>query len=472
MRINYNALAMNNTNHFSKVNDRIAKSMSRLSSGYKITSPSDDAAGLAISKKLSAQIRGLDRAALNANDGVSIVQSAEGGMEEMHNILGRMRELAVQAANDVEDELDRDAIQEEIDSLAEELTQISETTAFNGQTLLNGNLSRRTLSSNSNIKTTSLSETVTIGVYELNVTADAKQAKYTTGFSYSGAVVTKEQAGILSVNDFQIEIAEGMSMTQVYEKLQASLAKINIDVYAGDKDTAFSSGSAVVFQTKEYGSDQQIHIRVSNPDLAALFGVTDDTTEKGTDCVASLVNTDEGFSATSVLTTKGNEITVTDRNGFNMVMEVLPEAVANEGVIKTSIEVLSAGTLVIQTGANEGEELPIEIPNLSAKALHVDELIMYTHDYANKAIESLDQAIAVVSSARSKLGAYQNRLEDVYDNLEIQSESVTEAYSRIMDTNMAEEMTEYTQQDVLAQAAISMMQKANERPESLLQLLQ
>ena len=135
MRINYNALAMNATTNFGKINNKVAKSMSRLSSGYKITSPADDAAGLAISKKMSAQIRGLDRAALNSNDGISVIQSAEGGMEEMHSILGRMRELAVQAANDVNDEVDRDAIQEEIDSLAAELTQISDTTAFNGQTI-------------------------------------------------------------------------------------------------------------------------------------------------------------------------------------------------------------------------------------------------------------------------------------------------------------------------------------------------
>lgn len=188
MRINYNALAMNATTNFGKINNKVAKSMSRLSSGYKITSPADDAAGLAISKKMSAQIRGLDRAALNSNDGISVIQSAEGGMEEMHSILGRMRELAVQAANDVNDEVDRDAIQEEIDSLAAELTQISDTTAFNGQTLLNGDLTRRSLSSVNGVKATYISSEVSTGVYSINVTADAEQASMTTGFTYSTAV--------------------------------------------------------------------------------------------------------------------------------------------------------------------------------------------------------------------------------------------------------------------------------------------
>ena len=128
--------------------------------------------------------------------------------------------------------------------------------------------------------------------------------------------------------------------------------------------------------------------------------------------------------------------------------------------------------MIVQTGSNEGEQLSVDIPELTAKSLDVDELIMYTHEYASKAIEKIDEAVKKVSSARSKLGAYENRLDDIHSNLQVQSESITEAYSRIMDTDMAEEMTEYTQQEVLSQAAISMMQKANDRPESILQLLQ
>ena len=463
MRINYNALAMNATTNFGKINNKVAKSMSRLSSGYKITSPADDAAGLAISKKMSAQIRGLDRAALNSNDGISVIQSAEGGMEEMHSILGRMRELAVQAANDVNDEVDRDAIQEEIDSLAAELTQISDTTAFNGQTLLNGDLTRRSLSSVNGVKATYISSEVSTGVYSINVTADAEQASMTTGFTYSTAVITKEQAGTLKVNGFAIEIEEGMTMEDVYGKIQTSLAKINIDVFAsndGTTEESFDSGAPVVFRTKGYGSSEKISISVGNPELAAVFGVTDGTMMQGKDCQATLK-------------TNGNKIEVTDRSGFSMTIEADPGAVAeNGGAVTAEIEVLSAGTMVIQTGSNEGEQLAIDIPELNAKSLGVDELIMYTHEYASQAVDIIDEAVKKVSAARSKLGAYENRLDDVHSNLEVQSESITEAYSRIMDTDMAEEMTEYTQQEVLSQAAISMMQKANDRPESLLQLLQ
>ncbi|MGN0151884.1 MAG: flagellin [Wujia sp.] len=475
MRINHNSLALNASDHFATINKNIAKSMERLSSGYKITSPADDAAGLAISTKMSAQIRGLDRASLNANDGISVIQSAEGGLNEIHSILGRMRELAIQAANDVNYEDDRDAIQEEIDSLREEIDQIVDTTAFNDQKLLNGDMTRRSLSSDPNLKATYISESVNTGVYEISVSADAEQAIYTTGLTYSAATVTKEQAGTLKVNDFSVSIMEGMTMTDVFEALQTHLSKIGIDVVAsadgGDTETDFASGASVLFRTQEYGSAQKVEISVNNPELAALLGVTDGDVEYGKDCQADITVTNDGFSTTASFTTDGNEINIVDRNGFEMTVETTPGAAEN-GSITTRIEVLSAGTMIIQTGANSGEQISLDIPSLSAESLKVDHLIMYTHEYAAQAVDAIDEAVRRVSEIRSKLGAYENRLDDVYDNLEVQNESITEAYSRIMDTDMAEEMTNYTQQDVLAQAAISMMQKSNERPESILQLLQ
>ena len=475
MRINHNSLALNASDHFATINKNIAKSMERLSSGYKITSPADDAAGLAISTKMSAQIRGLDRASLNSNDGISVIQSAEGGLNEIHSILGRMRELAIQAANDVNYEDDRDAIQEEIDSLKEEIDQIVDTTAFNDQKLLNGDMTRRSLSSDPNIKATYISESVSTGVYELTVTADAAQALYGTGLTYSGQTITKAQAGTLKVNGFSVHITEGMTMTNGVGELQTHLSKIGVDVLAsadgGATETDFASGAAVYFRTKEYGTSQKIEIGVDTPELANILGVTDKDVTYGIDCKAAIKVTQDGFSTTASFTTNGNDINIVDRNGFSMTVPPGPGAAA-AGSINTSIEVLSAGTMVIQTGSNSGEQISLDIPDVGAKSLGVDNLIMYTHEYASKAVEAIDKAVERISKIRSKLGAYENRLEDVYDNLEVQGESITAAYSRIMDTDMAEEMTNYTQQEVLSQAAISMMQKSNERPESILQLLQ
>lgn len=475
MRINHNSLALNASDHFATINKNIAKSMERLSSGYKITSPADDAAGLAISVKMSSQIRGLDRASLNSNDGISVIQSAEGGMNEMHSILSRMRELAVQAANDVNSEEDRDAIQEEINSLIEELDQIAETTTFNEQGLLNGDLTRRTLSSDYNVQATYVSEEVNEGVYSLEISAMATQATITTGLSYSGATVTAEQAGTIHVNEFMVEISEGMSMTDVFSTLQTHLAKIDVDVFAsadGGATTAdFTSGAAVMFRNQHYGSEDKLELRASNDELAALLGITDGQIEYGTDCQASLTVTAEGFSASATVDAKGNDLIVTDRNGFEMKIEADSDTL-EKGTGAVDIEVFSAGVMIIQTGAYSGDEVHLDIPKMNAKSLGVDNLIMYTQDYAAKAIEAIDAAVKMVSDIRSKMGAYENRLEDVYSNLEVQEESITAAYSRMIDTDMAEEMTNYTQQDVLAQAAISMMQKSNERPASILQLLQ
>ena len=471
MRINHNSMALNASDHFGKVNRNIAKSMERLSSGYKITSPADDAAGLAISVKLSAQIRGLDRASLNANDGTSVIQSAEGGLSEVHSILQRMRELSVQAANDVNSEEDRDAIQEEINNLIDEIDQIADTTAFNDQKLLNGDMNRRTMSSNFDMEATYISEEVNVGVYELEVTTAATQATYATGFSYSGATVTEEQAGTIIVNNFHVEITEGMTMEEVYGELQTHLSKIDIDVIAsndgGVTQEEFNTGDPVIFKTRGYGSDQRVEIDIENDELAALLGVADGDLARGTDCEASLTVSDEGFSNTASLTTDGNDIYIVDRGGFEMNVRVEPEATGT-----TEIEVLTAGPMVIQTGFNSGEQLELDIPPVTSYMLGVDDIIMYTHEYASEAVTAIDLAIEKVSNIRAKLGAYENRLEDIYDTLEVQEESITAAYSRIMDTNMAEEMTNYTQQDVLSQAAISMMQKSNERPESILQLLQ
>ena len=475
MRINHNSLALNASDHFATINKNIAKSMERLSSGYKITSPADDAAGLAISVKMSSQIRGLDRASLNSNDGISVIQSAEGGMNEIHSILTRMRELAVQAANDVNSEEDRDAIQEEINSLAKEIDQIAKTTTFNEQRLLDGDLTRRSLSTNHNVQATYIAQEVNEGVYSLEITAMATQASVTTGLTISGATVTEEQAGSIHVNGFMVEIAEGMTMTDVFSELQTHLAKIDVDVFAsadGGATTAdFASGAAVMFRNQHYGSDEKLEIGVSNPELAALLGITDGKVVYGTDCKASLTVTEGGFTASATIDAKGNDLIVTDRNGFEMKIEADEDALdAGSGAVK--IEVFSAGVMVIQSGAYSGDEVHIDIPRMNAKSLGVDNLIMYTQDYAARAIEAIDEAVKMVSDIRSKMGAYENRLDDIYSNLEVQEESITAAYSRMIDTDMAEEMTNYTQQDVLAQAAISMMQKSNERPSSILQLLQ
>lgn len=480
MRINHNSLALNASDHFATINANIAKSMSRLSSGNKIVTPADDAAGLAISTKIDAQIRGLNRAALNSNDGVSVIQNAEGGMSEIHSILARMRELAVKASNDVLYEDDRDSIQEEINSLSEEINQITDSTAFNGQKLLNGDLTRRSLCEDPYINASFLSESVPVGEYEFKVTKEAKKAEMGLAITNSATVIDETLAGTIMFNGFGVEIKEGMTTQDIFSSLSLHLDKIGIDVTCVDgsgKEVEFAQGGTVKLETKNFGSEEKIEIKCENTKLAALFGVADGDKNSGEDCDIALITTEKGFKKSASYSVKGYDVTVIDRSGFEMHIDIEDESLQRKefnknGAYQVKIEVLSAGPMVVQTGANSGEQIKLDIPEVTIKGLGVDNLIMYTHEFANKAIDAIDEAVRKISNIRSKLGAYQNRLEDVYDNLKVQSESMTEAFSRIMDTDMAEEMTNYTQQDVLAQAAISMMKKSNERPESILQLLQ
>jgi flagellin len=273
MRINNNLMAMNAQRYLGVNNNNIQKSIEKLSSGYRINRAGDDAAGLAISEKMRAQIRGLKMASKNSQDAISLIQTAEGALNETHSILQRMRELAVQAATDTNEGVDRTALQNEVEQLQEELTRIAEQTEFNRRTLLNGDL-------------------------------------------------------------------------------------------------------------------------------------------------------------------------------------------------------LDDGALTFQIGANKDQNISLSIGDMSASGLEVEDLEITDFDTANAAIDTIDAAIEKVSTERAKLGANQNRLEHTINNLNTSAENLTAAESRIRDVDMANEMMEYTKNNILAQAATAMLAQANQAPQSVLQLLQ
>lgn len=457
MRLNHNAMAFTAANNYSTINNKVAKSMARLSSGNKINKSSDDPTGKAISQRMNAQIRGINRAETNANDGISLIQTAEGALNEAHSILGRMRELAVQAANDTFDEGDRDSIQAEIRQLQDELDRVSDTTQFNGRTLLNGELNRKGYTDVEFLKIAEIGGDVEPNDYGISVAAMGSQAKVNTspiGAGYTG------ESGSISINGFSVAIASGASATEIQEALRDAASKIGIDYDL----------NAGTFTSVEAGSTQKVEISASNDDLKALIGITDTVTATGTDAVAGFtadpVTLERiGFSDTATVDTEGNRITITDKDGFKMVLDA-------QATGDAQITVLSAGPMVVQIGNNEGQTLDINIGKTTANSLGVDKIYMYTHEYASQAVDKLDEAIVKISRIRSSLGAYENRMEYTSENLEIQNENLTSAISRISDTNMAEEITEYTQANVLSQSAMQMLTKANAFPEGLLQLFQ
>ena len=461
MRLNHNALAYTANTNLNTINNNLTKSMERLSSGYKVNKSSDDPTAKAISQRIKAQVRGLERATANANDGISLIQTAEGALDESHAILKRMRELAVKAANDTNEEEDRDAIQDEIRQLQEELDRIADTTDFNGRKLLNGELNKKGYADTDALSIVEIGGDIEPGVYGISVSSNGTQAVSSLNILGDGDVITDEQAGTLTINGLDIVISSGMTGAEVNERIRDAASKIGIDY-------DMTSGE---LKSQEYGSDQYILADSGNDQLKALLGAIG-TEERGTDAAVDFSDDGGkrvGFQETATISADGNRIIVTDKDGFKMVYDVAPDSGAIDPI---NITVLSAGPMVLQIGDLEGQTLNVNIAKTTAESLEINHINVYTHEYASEAVEKIDDAIAKVSSIRSSLGAYQNRLDYTTNNLSVANENLTSALSRIQDTDMAEEITEYTQQNVLSQSALQMLTKSNARPEGLLQLFQ
>ncbi len=516
MRINTNITAIISNNSLQKAENRLSKSIERLSSGYKLNSSLDDPAGYAISEKMRVQIRGLDQADNNTVDGISVLNTAEGGMIEIQAMLTRMKELSVQAANDVNSDGERSAIQAEIDNINKEIDRIAQDTEFNTQPLINGNLCRRVYSSCQGVNQIECSDGFVAGNYGINITQDARQAvaigdgTITMG---AGQTITDSQAGVIEVNGYQINIQEGDSLNDVVSKIidgveltggrafviapgAANDTQANGTQYAGYEPATSYTGSQLVMMTKQYGKDQEMIVTCDNPQLAALLGISsaaskDGLYAAGCDAQAEFM-TDlatgkrMGFADSAVISSKGTKITVKDVNNKTFTFDipgnvagtkfndiVKGQSVMTGGSAKEIIqEVTDVGTMSIHVGANEYQTILLDIPAVTTYALGTQNINVMTGKTAGKSIEIVDEAVSYANAVRSKIGAYQNRFDHTRENLATSTENITSAMSSTTDTDMAEEMTEYTSINVLAQAATSILAQANERPSTVLQLLQ
>ena len=261
------------------------------------------------------------------------------------------------------------------------------------------------------------------------------------------------------------------------------------EAIAGYTQESIENGGELILVSQGYGSEQSIEIYCDSEELRDWLGFGDGRGIKAQGVDAKAEIGEEGFSRTATVSGSGNVLTVTDLNGFEMKFEVAPgtsgssftdasvdgteASVDDEGEeVEVIVTVLSAGPMDLQIGANEGQMMEVRVPEVSTKTLGVDMVNVGTQDGACRAIEQCDVAIDMVSAIRAKLGAYENRLDHAIANLKVSSENITEALSRIEDTDMAEEMTTYTQKNVLSQAGTSMLAQANERPQTILSLLQ
>lgn len=493
MKINANMSALITNKQLLRIENNMSASMERLSSGLKLNHAKDNPAGMAISNKMRAQIAGLDRASQNASDGISAIRIADGALNETSSILQRMRELSVQAANDTNSLADRQAIQKEIDALKEEVTRISTDTEYNEMPILNGSLSARVYAEN--VDRVNTTDEVKPGIYKMTVEEAAKQA-VAAGDANSAIDPSENVAeigveGRVSINGYTIDISAEDTQATVYEKLRDA-AEIGGAILSVNDTT-----DALEITSDAYGKSGVVKLEFSNKDLADALGfsnvVKDDESGHcvyGTKDAAGKIDVPNGTDAKIVLNTKedesafgedatvsqhDNKITITDKNGFQMTFLVddkFDKTTDPNATGEIEFEVTDIGTMTLHIGANMDQNMIVSIPDLSAESLYIDEIDVTKMGGADAALMRIDEAIAMVSEARSRLGAYENRLEYSTTSLDAFEENMTNALSRLADTDMAQEMTTYTQQNVLNQAAISVLTQANDMPQQVLQLLQ
>lgn len=386
MRINYNVQAMRANLALNKADDKVSQSINRLSTGMKVAAAKDSPSGYAISKRMNLQIEGLSRATQSSNDAISVISIADGALQEVSDMIQRISELAVKAANGTNTDADRELCQQEIDQLKSEIKRVAHTTQFNGQTLLDGSFDLKGYTDDLDVKVATYSDNVQVDKYEV-------------------------------------------------------------------------SGISVVYgtETDEFG------VSTNYVDAAATLAAN-----------AGLTFTDPFPDGCKVSDVDGQLITVSGPNDFSMTFSISDEMVKNKKAFpgSLSVDITGLGSMDMQIGANEDQIIKIRIPELSLQLMSIDDLDVSTEKVAGKALEDIGKAQEYVNALRSRLGAYQNRLEHTASSLNVTHEAMTSAYSGLVDADMAEETVEYTTQQVISQAATSVLAQANDRPSQALQLLQ
>ena len=489
MRIQHNIAALNSYRNLTGNNSAVSKNLEKLSSGYRINRAGDDAAGLAISEKMRAQITGLNTAQKNAQDGVSLVQTAEGALTEVHSMLNRMVELADQSANGTYDnEVDRANLQKEIASLKDEIDRIADSTNFNGINLLDGSLSAAKLdvkSATINNKTITPTVNAATGTAsKIAVTASTVEQKQTLTVEYAdeSGTLHKVEVGYTSAKEV------GKNDAAVLGALQKSELASVFDI-TSDKNGALTLTSKVV------GENGAKLIGISTTDVATTVKAGDVT--KGTNETVTLANGAQNIIAgdTIVLNGKTYEFVADTSSkpktegataivvGANEDATIanLNTALENAGVKATKNGtnlVLSAtkngAALTLQIGdtSEDFNQMNVSVGDMHTAALGIADIDISTQAGAKTAVGKIKSAINSVSSTRGDLGAIQNRLEHTINNLSVTSENMTAAESRIRDVDMANEMMAYTKNNILVQSSQAMLAQANQLPQGVLQLLQ
>lgn len=417
MRIQHNIAALNAYRNYTNNTNSVSKNLEKLSSGYRINRAGDDAAGLAISEKMRAQITGLEVAQKNAQDGVSLIQTAEGAMQEVHSMLNRMVELADQSANGTYDnDVDRANLQKEFKALSKEIDRIADATNFNGINLLNGEMDGRFNGDVSVKSGTGAGIDFQFAVNGFKVTLGSADAGISIVFTNSGAngatvgLSTNKDVVTITVDVSTLNLEDGLSAGEIADLIKDAVGNLADDAIANtDATTRF----------KEAMDDLSVY-------------------------------------GSGVIGTEG-------------ATGLQPGATGAAGAVNEGGNSL---TLQIGDTSDKYNQLELNIRDMHAKTLKLDTINVSSAENAAKAVDTLKNAINTVSSVRGDLGAAQNRLEHTMNNLSVTTENMTAAESRIRDVDVAKEMMSYTKNNILVQSAQAMLAQANQQPQGVLQLLQ
>ena len=481
MVVQHNMQAMNANRMLNVTTSAQSKSTEKLSSGYRINRAADDAAGLTISEKMRKQIRGLDQASTNAEDGVSSVQTAEGALTEVHSMLQRMNELATQAANGTNSkDSDRQAIQDEIDQLTTEIDRVSETTKFNETYLLKGDKGA-TKNVYMNGHDAGLKGTLTDSAKSATFVMDTLKAgdKYTiAGKEYTIGSAKTELTDLIDKADKELTAAaagtkdveiDGKTYTLTYKQGGNTIAEVGGNAVASltDLKNKVKEGSSVSYDGKTLTA---MNDKLGGgTDGKAADGIDDDDSSIITAAQAKKLIKAELIAANNIGTVDskatvddGTDDAATGKTTFNITKGYA-----------TVADTLSFN-LHVGADADMTNKINVNIDSMDSASLGIKGLNIKddSGNAATYAVDAISDAISKVSSQRSSLGAVQNRLEHTINNLDNVVENTTTAESRIRDTDMASEMVNYSKNNILAQAGQSMLAQANQSTQGVLSLLQ
>ena len=491
MVVQHNLKAMNSNRMLGVTTKSQAKSTEKLSSGYKINRAADDAAGLSISEKMRKQIRGLTQASSNAQDGISAVQTAEGALNEVQDMLQRMNELAVKAANGTNSEDDRSYIQNEIDQLTTEIDRVAETTKFNETYLLKGDQDATKDYTYSYAKATGANvATVTMA------TAATTSGTTITGLTFKGGAsgdAQNEVAKLIRDQGISLTYKAAAAASGTADKYDNTVAvSLNgTDKYKVEADAAGGNKYAI----KDSKGTAVAEFTVTN----AKLGVDKDEADKleGSETITATKATG-GFGTGETMkyydkdgngipenaldnyftaSTAGATVTPAVRADAKSVYDALGNNLTADATMVTAKQDLTGAlnlTLHVGADATSNNQITVSLDAMSAKGLGVNGLkVDGTNDKnALSAVETIKEAIQKVSTQRSALGAVQNRLEHTINNLDNVVENTTSAESQIRDTDMATEMVKYSNNNILSQAGQAMLAQANQSNQGVLSLLQ